>query len=80
MRATTSAEEDAARRMDGWKDMQGELHREANRAPTCGRAWADGFSQPSFYAVGKGGFEPPASTSRTWRANQAALLPVKATS
>ena len=27
--------------------------------------------------VGKGGFEPPASTSRTWRANQAALLPVR---
>lgn len=24
----------------------------------------------------EGGFEPPASTSRTWRANQAALLPV----
>src|SRR5207248_8569843 len=29
-------------------------------------------------SVGKGGFEPPASTSRTWRANQAALLPVAA--
>jgi len=26
--------------------------------------------------VGKGGFEPPASASRTLRANQAALLPV----
>ena len=28
--------------------------------------------------VGKGGFEPPASASRTLRANQAALLPVSA--
>ena len=27
------------------------------------------------FGVGKGGFEPPASASRTLRANQAALLP-----
>jgi hypothetical protein len=27
--------------------------------------------------VGLGGFEPPTSTSRTWRANQAALQPVR---
>jgi hypothetical protein len=31
----------------------------------------------STFVVGKGGFEPPASASRTLRANQAALLPVK---
>ena len=32
----------------------------------------------SSYLVGKAGFEPPASASRTLRANQAALLPVTA--
>src|SRR4051794_32778785 len=31
------------------------------------------------FAVGVGRFELPASTSRTWRANQAALHPVGAT-
>ena len=30
---------------------------------------------PAVFLVGKGGFEPPASASRTLRANQAALLP-----
>src|SRR5262245_34655810 len=32
--------------------------------------------QPVAHLVGVRGFEPPASTSRTWRANQAALHPV----
>ena len=39
-------------------------------------AQADGSSKASL--VGVRGFEPPASTSRTWRANQAALHPVSA--
>ncbi len=42
-----------------------------NPGPDCSRN-----SVTRGYVVGVRGFEPPASTSRTWRANQAALHPV----
>lgn len=50
---------------------------------SCPVAWTTWSTPPrgnepgAFLLVGKGGFEPPASASRTLRANQAALLPVR---
>jgi site-specific DNA recombinase len=61
----------------------GEIRRDLNRASPQSRgdlllqAMQAGSSSKS-YLVGVRGFEPPASTSRTWRANQAALHPVAA--
>ena len=84
--ATTAADRDAADRVAAlFQATPAEAEAEGVNEDECAmdvpwalpRAPPRGTRKPptSTFVVGKGGFEPPASASRTLRANQAALLP-----